>query len=264
MTGSPPAGAPIPPPQTPAAIRPGEQRPRPWWSEIDVLLAIPWFVGAQIVASFVSIIAITLGGGNIDDNPVYAIFFGTLIFQALQFAYPWLVSLKKGLGIETDWRFVSQLPADIFAGMVMAIGCFLGAQAATLVAAALVGLDDTNDASNTDILVDNQSSAWIIGIIFLIVVGAPLVEELLFRGLILRILENSFGSVFAIIASSVLFAIPHWQFDASWQETVVLLSALGVVGLVLAIGAVVTDRLGPCVIAHFIFNATGTTITLFG
>ena len=170
---------------------------------------------------------------------------------------------ERSASTEEDWRFVSSLPNDIFIGMLLAIGCFVGAQAATFGAAALVGLEDTDDASNTDILVDNQDSAWIIGVIFLVVVGAPLVEELLFRGLILRILQKSFGNLFAIVASSVLFAIPHWQPDASWQETVVLLSALAAVGLVLAIGAVATDRLGPSVIAHFLFNATGTFITLF-
>jgi membrane protease YdiL (CAAX protease family) len=146
---------------------------------------------------------------------------------------------------------------------LLAVCCFIGAQAATSGVAALVGLENTDDASNTDILVDNQDSIGIIGVIFLVVVVAPLVEELLFRGLILRILQKSFGSVFAIVATSILFAIPHWQVDASWQETVVLLSALGTVGLVLAIGAVITDRLGPAVIAHFFFNATGTVLTIF-
>ena len=102
----------------------------------------------------------------------------------------------------------------------------------------------------------------LVAIILLVVVGAPLVEELLFRGLILRNLQRWFGATFAIVASSVLFAIPHWQPDATWQETTVLLTALGMVGLVLAIGAVMTNRLGPSVIAHFFFNAAGTIITL--
>lgn len=222
-----------------------------------------WFVFAMIVAGIVTVIAITIGGDDLTDNPVYALFFGTAAFQVMQATYPWLVSRRKGLGMKEDWRFVSSLPNDIFIGLGLAVLCVIGSQIATFGAAALVGLEDTNDASNTGILDDNRGSIWIVGVIFLVVVGAPLAEELLFRGLILRVLQKSLGGVFAVVISSILFAIPHWQADASWQETIVLLSALATVGLVLGTGAVVTNRLGPAIIAHFVFNAIGTVVTLW-
>lgn len=222
-----------------------------------------WFVFAMIVAGIVTVIAITIGGDDLTDNPVYALFFGTAAFQVMQATYPWLVSRRKGLGVKEDWRFVSSLPNDIFIGLGLAVLCVIGSQIATFGAAALVGLEDTNDASNTGILDDNRGSIWIVGVIFLVVVGAPLAEELLFRGLILRVLQKSLGGVFAVVISSILFAIPHWQADASWQETIVLLSALATVGLVLGTGAVVTNRLGPAIIAHFVFNAIGTVVTLW-
>jgi len=43
----------------------------------------------------------------------------------------------------------------------------------------------------------------------------------------------------------------------------VLLSALAFVGLVLAIGAIQTNRLGPAIIGHALFNLAGTIITLY-
>jgi len=127
-------------------------------------------------------------------TPPYALFFGVLVFQLLQIAFPWLISKFKGLGIEEDWRFVSSLPSDIFIGMLMALFCFGGAWAATVVISNVVGLADPNEASNTDILIDNQGSIWLIGVIALVVVGAPIAEELLFRGFILRALQKNFGS----------------------------------------------------------------------
>lgn len=196
------------------------------------------------------------------ETSVASLFVLTLGFQILQGGYPWVYSRRRDSTIARDWGFVAKLPADIGFGALMAVACLVGAQLATVGAATLVGLDDTDAASNTGILTDNQGSPWLIGVILLVVVGAPLVEELLFRGLVLRTLERWFGSVAAVILSSLLFAIPHWQPDSSWQEAFVLLSALAVVGLVLAIGTVKTGRLGPAVIAHFIFNATGTLITL--
>lgn len=202
------------------------------------------------------------GAADVVETSVFSLFILTLGFQILQGSYPWIYSRRRNSTIEKDWKFVSQLPCDIGVGLVLAIGCFVGAQIMTVGAGALVGLDDTDSASNTDILVDNQDSPWLIGVILLVVVGAPLAEELLFRGLILRTLERWIGTIAAVVVSSLLFAVPHWQPDASWQQTVVLLSALAVVGLVFAIGTAVTGRLGPAVIAHFLFNATGTILTL--
>ncbi|MGY9081380.1 MAG: CPBP family intramembrane glutamic endopeptidase [Acidimicrobiales bacterium] len=203
------------------------------------------------------------GVSEVAEISVFTIFVLTLGFQIAQGCFPWIHSRRRGFTIGQDWHFHSKLPGDLGTGALMALGCFAGAQVATLGTAWLVGLSNTDDASNTDILVDNQGSPWIIGLVFLVIVGAPLAEELLFRGFLLRTLQRRFGSIFAIFASSLFFAIPHWQADASWQETIVLLSALGVVGLVLAVGTVVTGRLGPAIIAHLVFNATGTLIALF-
>ena len=237
-------------------------RERPWWSAIDVLLAIIWWFGATILASLVVVVAVAIAGDDLSDEPIYAVFFGTLVFQVAQAAFPFLVSKWKGLGIEADWRFTSSLPADIGYGLILALICLVGAQLTSVLAASAVGLDDIEDASNTSILVDSKGSVWLIGVIALVVVGAPLVEELLFRGLILRALEKSLGPVVAIGLSTVMFALPHWQPDATWQETVVLVSSIAVVGLVLAIGTIRSGRLGPAVIGHFLFNGAGTLLTL--
>jgi len=275
MTTLPPPGAPMPPnPSMPGGT--------------DRLLALVEYLLAALLL-FTLLIAPILGaiigpvesdepadggagsGGAVDDilggaeaaaTPVAVLFFLTLGFQVIQGSYPWIVSRRRNRTIESDWRFVSKLPDDIGVGLVLAVGCFFGAQIATVGAGRLVGLENTDDASNTGILTDNQGSPWLIGVILLVVVGAPLAEELLFRGFILRTLQKYFGAITAVVVSSILFAIPHWQPTATWQETIVLLTALGVVGLVLAIGAVVTDRLGPSVIAHFFFNLTGTIVTL--
>ncbi len=256
---------------SPPSKRPGNRPPIN--TNISLLFLEIFFAALLFFTLFVSPILGALTDVFVDDadssvvevaeTSVFAIFVLTLGFQIIQGCFPWIHSHRRGFTIAQDWHFRSELPGDLAAGVLMAIGCFGGAQVATLGTAWVVGLKNTDDASNTDILVDNQDSPWIIGIILLVVVGAPLAEELLFRGFLLRTLQRRFGSIFAIVVSSLVFAIPHWQADASWQETIVLLSALAVVGLVLAIGAVVTDRLGPAIIAHFLFNATGTLITLY-
>lgn len=247
-----------------AAVLPG--RERPWWGPIDVLLAVVFifFVGA--VGGLIGSIVAELAGYDLEvgaELPAAGLFFAVLIQQIGQGAWPWIVSRWKGEGVEKDWRFVSSLPSDLYWGMGLAFLCFFGSSLAAWGMGALVSLPDSADPSNTSIISDNQDSPWLLGVILLVVVGAPLTEELLFRGLVLRAFEKSFGAVFAVIGSTAIFTLPHIQAGATWRESTVLLAAIAMVGLVLAVGTIRTGRLGPPVIAHFLFNGTGTLLTLF-
>lgn len=78
------------------------------------------------------------------------------------------------------------------------------------------------------------------------VVVAPILEEILFRGLILRSLQK-FGNTFAIIVSSVLFGLFH----GNLQQTIPVMVASVVLGMV----AIRTNSLWPSVIIHSVNNA---------
>jgi membrane protease YdiL (CAAX protease family) len=96
--------------------------------------------------------------------------------------------------------------------------------------------------------------ALAIGVLFLfLAVGAPLVEELFFRGLLLRSLARRFGPVVATLGSAVAFGLAHFE--------LLQLAALILFGLVLALLAERTGRLGPGIVAHATFNAA-TVLTL--
>lgn len=77
-------------------------------------------------------------------------------------------------------------------------------------------------------------------------VGAPLVEELFFRGLLQRSLARRFGPGLAIALSAVAFGLVHYQ----------PLQLLGLVafGVVLGVLAWRTGRLGPGIVTHVCFN----------
>lgn len=79
-------------------------------------------------------------------------------------------------------------------------------------------------------------------------IGAPLVEELFFRGLLLRSLLNRFGAVVGGVSSAVFFGVTHFQ--------LLQFPGLAVFGAVLAFLAIKSDRLGPAVWTHIGFNAT--------
>ena len=87
-----------------------------------------------------------------------------------------------------------------------------------------------------------------------IVFGAPLVEELFFRGLLQRSAARRLGPGWAIAVSAVTFGLAHFQ--------PVQLLGLVAFGVVLGVLAQRAGRLGPSLVAHMAFNATTVAILI--
>lgn len=89
-----------------------------------------------------------------------------------------------------------------------------------------------------------RTSLW--GSILALVIVAPVTEELLFRGIILRGFLSHYGPGKAILASALLFALFHvnpWQFvSAAW------------LGVLFAWWFVRTRSLVPCLFGHALSN----------
>jgi uncharacterized protein len=97
-------------------------------------------------------------------------------------------------------------------------------------------------------LFDKTHGGWRVVIILIVVVGAPLVEELLYRGLILRALDGRINDIAAVVISAAWFALAHFQG--------IEFPGLFAFGVVLAVCKQRTSRLGMGVLAHAAFNAT--------
>ncbi len=104
-------------------------------------------------------------------------------------------------------------------------------------------------------LTSHVHTAGFVIVALLVVVGAPIVEELFFRGLVLGSLEAWFGKlgrrigvVAAIVVMGVFFGFAHW-------EGPLVAFGLAVFGMVLGILAKCFKRLGPGIVAHASFNA---------
>ena len=91
-------------------------------------------------------------------------------------------------------------------------------------------------------------------LVLILVIGAPIVEELFFRGLLLRSIEDRFGTGWAIAGSAVVFGASHFE--------LLQLPALIAFGAVLAWLAVRYDRLGPSILTHMTFNAATVVLLL--
>ncbi|MDH4278392.1 MAG: CPBP family intramembrane metalloprotease [Acidimicrobiia bacterium] len=258
----PPTGAPAP------AGRPARYRPqRPWWGFGDVILGVPFFLALSIVG-FVVGLAITGVDGLLDmadSSDVTALPLGLLAFSLLfqqlgQGIWPLIVSRWKGLGPASDWRLVAK-PRDIGIGLGVAVLGLAGAGVAGMVTSSLVGLTDEAAADNTQFLREAAGTPWLAAILFAAVIGAPITEELFFRGLTLRAIEKRMGSTWAIVLSGVIFTLPHFT-SPDLRGTAVLFSSIFVVGLILGAVTVKTDRLAAAIVAHMIFNGIGAAAAL--
>lgn len=99
---------------------------------------------------------------------------------------------------------------------------------------------------------ESASGGGLVLLVLVIVVGAPLVEELTYRGLLQGAFTRRLDDVIGVVVVALFFAIIHFQ--------LVEIPGLFVVGLVLGVCTAWTGRLGMSVLAHVAFNATGLVL----
>ncbi|HEV2665774.1 MAG TPA: type II CAAX endopeptidase family protein, partial [Blastocatellia bacterium] len=96
-------------------------------------------------------------------------------------------------------------------------------------------------------------------IAILAVVTAPLVEEVVYRGVLYGGIEWAHGKVAAIVAVTFLFALVHAQ---QYWGSVASLAAILSLSLVLTLLRAWTGKLLPCVATHLVYNAIQAAILL--
>lgn len=104
-------------------------------------------------------------------------------------------------------------------------------------------------------LYDNASGAGVLLLVAVVVVGAPFVEELVYRGMLQGAFTRRINEWLGVVLVALWFAVVHFQ----PIET----PGLFVVGLVLGSCALLSGRLGLGVVAHMAFNATGLALVAF-
>jgi membrane protease YdiL (CAAX protease family) len=103
-------------------------------------------------------------------------------------------------------------------------------------------------------LADQAGGATTLLLVLVVAVGAPIIEELIYRGLLQRSLSSAIGVGQGLVATSLWFTIVH---PSPVEFPGLLLAALVFGGCVVA-----TGRLGTSIVTHAAFNATGLAVVL--
>jgi uncharacterized protein len=182
----------------------------------------------------------------------------SMALQSLSFPPLWIgfvgvpiwAAATKGRGWVQDFRVRTRPVFDAVVGIPAGI-------AAQLIVVPLVSIPvlyltgaDADDLGGPARELADSAQGMAGWLIFALVaaVGAPIAEEVFFRGLLLRAMEKRWSVPVAVVGSSVVFGLTHLQG--------LQLAGLTAAGLVFALLAVHYDRLGPAIWAHVAFNAT--------
>jgi uncharacterized protein len=98
-------------------------------------------------------------------------------------------------------------------------------------------------------LYDSAEGLGYVALVLVVVAGAPVVEELMYRGLLQGALVRRVDDLIGVVVAAAWFALIHFR--------PVEYPGLFAFGLVLGSCALLTGRLGMPILAHVAFNATG-------
>jgi membrane protease YdiL (CAAX protease family) len=218
------------------------------WGLGDVVTGLVLgFAVSQVVLSIV-LAATDRTLDEVDDLPLSLVLLSQAGLWVGLFGVPWFVTRTKGGGLIADldlrarWR-------DLWVGG--SLGTVLQLAVLPLLYWPLLEL---LDKTSTDLeepareLTDRADGA--IGVILLVLIvgiGAPIVEEVFYRGLLLGSLrKRGVPTGASVVLTALVFGLSHFE--------LLQLPALVLFGVVAGALAVRYDRLGPAIAAHVGFN----------
>lgn len=222
------------------------------WGLGDVVWV--WFVGT-VVGGIAGLITIAIRGraSGLDPDGI-DLAVGLIVQNGAILAALSGVSRFKGLGtLRRDFGLVVR-PADwpwLAFGVLLQV---VGIGAVSLLEQVKSGLSE-QQAVDT---VKHSQGPEIVLVVLGVVLFAPLVEELLFRGLLLRSLLRKTSPIVAVVISSVVFAGLH-LLDPS---TAPLMAPLLLLAVISGIRAVRSGELSQSILLHVGFNLLSAVLLL--
>ena len=224
---------------------------------VDVPVAIVTWVAAFLVGQVVSTLILAASGAeSVDEVPIPTLFAAVVATWIAYLVGMWAASQRAGSGDVVEDYAIRVRAVDV-------LGVPIGVLA-QLVLVPLVYLplrsiwpetfSDDRLSETAEKLVDRASGGTMALLVVMVCVGAPIVEELVYRGLLQRSLAARFEHVLAWLAASAWFAAIHFR--------PVEYPGLFAFGLVAGACLMVTGRLGMPIATHVAFNVTGLLLAV--
>jgi uncharacterized protein len=218
--------------------------------------AVLWIAAYIAALPLQSAVVAAFGHGGTDPDTWPT---STTVASVLCLWAPFVIGLivlsrtKGGSGFRNDYR-VRMRPIDL-------VGVPVGLVAQLVVIPLLYwplsnwfpGTFDSDRVEQraTD-LWDRAHGGWIAALIVVVAIGAPIVEELVYRGVIQQSLEGRLDDKVALVLAAAFFAVIHFQ--------PIELPGLFIAGLAFGLCWQKSGRIACPMLAHMAFNAAGLVL----
>lgn len=225
-----------------------------WFSSVVFLLFVPLIVGIPYMVYLMSKGAIIDGPSLLQDKTFLFIQIAAVIpAHVFTLIMVWLLVTRWGkLG------FVEALKITWPPG----VGWLRGVAICSVIAVLLLGLGFVitkflgGGKTELDQLIESSFSARL-ATAFLAVATAPLVEEVIYRGMLYPAIQRLLGIGWAVLVVAMMFALVHvWQY----RNNVGVILVITILSVVLTLVRAWTDRLLPSIVIHTIFNGVQSII----
>lgn len=224
-----------------------EDRP-PW----GVGLAVAGFVGGIVVSGLLASVWLALN----PDEPegVGALAFGQIgLWLGLGGAA--VVAARRSGRTLTEALGLQVRRGDWTRGLGLGVGSQLvGIPLLAILLQPLVGSPEVEGPVQD--MVRDVGGLQVAILVLLVAVGAPVIEEVFYRGVLYRPLAARLGPLAAVVITGVVFGLSHYNPTLSAQGQILVVVSLAAFGMLLALLVHRTGRLGLPITTHMAFNAT--------
>ena len=223
------------------------------FTSISLLLLVPnLFVLPYVAYHYHGSPAMTQAELLANKTVVFLLVTGWVPAHLLTLGLIWAVATKLGKFSVRD-VFGFSWPRDF--GPWKSVGLAISLFIVAILVTAWSGAQPTD---LDQILQSSRAAALMMALIA--IATAPLVEEMIYRGILYSALQRVIGRLFAVLVVAGTFAGLHvWQY----RQNIGAILSISLLSVVLTTIRARTGRLLPCFMIHFVFNGIQSLIIVF-
>lgn len=222
----------------------------PRWTLVDFVLAVLGGFGGALAAAGVAAVLT-----NAENTVLLASYAGQFVGTL---GVLWLIA--RGRGLDADSLGFDIRPTDS-AYLGLGVALQIGVALAFIPLQQILVPEGGFSQEQTELFTRLDTAGTRVVMAAITTFMAPLTEELMFRGVLLRTLVRRSRWV-VMVVTSLVFALVHVASAASPRAAVLVFLQIFVVGLVLAHLTLRHRRLGPAIFVHAGFNLLTTLFLL--
>ena len=150
--------------------------------------------------------------------------------------------------------------SDLGWGPVIWLGA-IGAQIVVGVVIVALGVPLVGNTEGIEEI--SADRTYVVSLVITAVIAAPVVEEMVFRGVVMRGLRSRLPIVPVVVLQGLLFGAAHVD-PVRGVGNIGLVLVLGGVGVAFGVAVVLLGRIGPSIVAHALFNGAVLLVVLTG